>query len=90
MWTARESPSQRILGRPGKGLRPSAPERSGTMPLESDAAYHCPSCFEQNYVAVDPSGGRRQRFVEDCPVCCRPIAFDVGFDAEGDPVVFSA
>jgi hypothetical protein len=59
------------------------------VPLESDAGYACPSCFEQNFVAVDPSGGRRQRFVEDCPVCCRPIDFVVTFDHEGDPIVES-
>jgi hypothetical protein len=60
------------------------------MPLESDAAYTCPRCFETNFIAVDPSGGRRQRFVEDCPVCCNPIAFEVGFGADGEPVVISA
>jgi len=57
------------------------------MALESDAAYTCPSCFEANFVGVDPSGGRRQRFIEDCPVCCRPIDFQVTFDHEGDPIV---
>jgi len=41
-------------------------------------------------VAVDPSGGRRQRFVEDCPVCCNPIEFAVTFDREGDAIVESA
>jgi hypothetical protein len=60
------------------------------MPLESEAAYTCPACFEQNFVGVDPSGGRRQRFVEDCPVCCRAIEFEIGFDAAGDPLVRSA
>jgi len=50
------------------------------MPLEHDVAYTCPVCFEANFVAVDPAGGRRQRFVEDCPVCCRPLAFTVRFD----------
>jgi hypothetical protein len=60
------------------------------MPLEEDAAYTCPACFETSYLAIDPSGGRRQRLVEDCPVCCRPIEFEAGFDAEGDPVVFAA
>ena len=60
------------------------------MPLENDAAYTCPSCFEENYVAVDPGGGRRQRYIEDCPVCCRPIEFVVTIDAEGDPIVESA
>jgi len=57
------------------------------MPLESDAAYTCPSCFEENYVAVDPSGGRRQQFVEDCPVCCRPLVFDIVIDHEGDAIL---
>jgi hypothetical protein len=60
------------------------------MPLESDAAYTCPSCFEQNFVAVDPTGGHRQRFIEDCPVCCRPIQFSLTFDPAGDPVIESA
>lgn len=57
------------------------------MPLETDAPYTCPSCSESNYVGVDPAGGRSQRFVEDCPVCCRPIEFEVVIDAEGDAMV---
>jgi hypothetical protein len=59
------------------------------MPLESDAAYTCPSCFEENYVAVDPSGGRRQQFVEDCPVCCRPLVFVAEVDRDGDATIAS-
>jgi hypothetical protein len=55
--------------------------------LEGSAGYTCPSCFEANFVGVDPSGGRRQRFIEDCPVCCRPIEFEVAIDREGDAVV---
>jgi len=61
-----------------------------TVPLECDAAYTCPRCAETNYVAVDPSGGRRQRFIEDCPVCCNPIDFVVTFDFEGDAIVEQA
>ncbi len=57
------------------------------MPLESDAAYTCPVCFETNYVAVDPSGGRKQTFVEDCPVCCRPLVFVTTIDRDGDAIV---
>jgi hypothetical protein len=60
------------------------------MPLETDAAYACPHCGERNYVGVDPSAGSRQRFVEDCPVCCSPIVFDVRVDADGDGLVESA
>jgi transposase-like protein len=57
------------------------------MPLEADAGYTCPSCNEQNYVAVDPTAGRKQRFVEDCPVCCRPLVFDTEIDRDGDAMV---
>lgn len=57
------------------------------MPLDLDAAYTCPSCFEANYVGVDPSGGRRQQYVEDCPVCCRPLVFTVVVDRDGDAIV---
>ena len=71
------------------GTAPPGRERR-SVPLESDAAYTCPRCSELNYVAVDPSGGRRQKFVEDCPVCCNPIEFAVTFDHEGDAIVESA
>jgi cysteine-rich CPXCG protein len=33
----------------------------------------CPYCAEPLTLAVDESGGRRQAYVEDCVVCCRPI-----------------
>lgn len=57
------------------------------MPLESDVTYACPSCGEENAVGVDPSGGSRQRFVEDCPVCCRPLVFVVTVDRDGDAFI---
>ncbi len=59
------------------------------MPLEADAGYTCPSCNEYNYVAVDPSAGRKQRFTEDCPVCCRPLLFTTTIDQDGDATVES-
>lgn len=60
------------------------------MPLELDAAYTCPYCGEMQYTGVDPTAGAHQRFVEDCQVCCSPIAFVVRVDAEGDAIVESA
>ncbi len=54
------------------------------MPLETDLAYTCPYCGEENYLGVDPGGGTRQRLVEDCPVCCSPIAFGVRLDRSGE------
>lgn len=36
------------------------------------AVLQCPYCWEQIEVEVDCSI-RRQEYVEDCSVCCRPI-----------------
>jgi hypothetical protein len=36
----------------------------------------CPYCWESFALMVDTSQGK-QEFVEDCPVCCRPIDFRV-------------
>ncbi len=49
------------------------------MPEQLDCPY-CGECFE---TAVDCSGGSQQ-YIEDCPVCCRPIEFrlEVGSDGE--------
>lgn len=32
----------------------------------------CPYCGEYQEIEVDPSGGKRQSYTEDCQVCCRP------------------
>ena len=46
--------------------------------------YACAFCGEENEILVDPSGGRRQTFTEDCAVCCRPnlITLAMGDDGE--------
>ena len=57
------------------------------MPLESDVLYACPSCGETNALGIDPTAGRRQTLVEDCPVCCRPLVFTAVVDHEGDALI---
>ena len=42
----------------------------------------CPYCGERFEAVADASGGDAQ-YVEDCPVCCRPIAFRLDTDDEG-------
>lgn len=42
--------------------------------------YSCAFCGEDNDVLVDPSGGRRQTFTEDCTVCCRPNLITLVFE----------
>jgi hypothetical protein len=44
----------------------------------------CPSCGEPITLWVDGDGGSRQRYVEDCAVCCRPMQVTVGLDEEGE------
>ena len=43
----------------------------------------CPYCGEVFATMVDCSTGN-QRYIEDCPVCCQPIEFQVDVDADGE------
>ena len=33
----------------------------------------CPACGESMALEVDTTAGEEQEYVEDCPVCCRPM-----------------
>jgi hypothetical protein len=37
----------------------------------------CPFCGEAGALFIDVSAGRRQQYVEDCWVCCRPMEVTV-------------
>ena len=43
----------------------------------------CPFCGERFEALVDASSGETQ-YIEDCPVCCRPIAIHLRTDSSGD------
>ena len=45
--------------------------------------YPCAYCGEENETFVDPSGGNRQIYTEDCAVCCRPNILRINIDAGG-------
>ena len=51
-------------------------------------SYICPSCGEEIVVDVDLSAGASQRYVEDCPVCCRPNIVHVEVDEDGEARVW--
>ena len=44
----------------------------------------CPYCGETVTIAVDEGGGPKQRYIEDCPVCCRPIEISVEELGDGE------
>jgi len=41
--------------------------------------YQCPCCGEPVEAVLDLSAGD-QHYIEDCPVCCRPLDFSVYTD----------
>jgi hypothetical protein len=52
--------------------------------------YSCAFCGEDNDVRVDPSGGRRQTFTEDCTVCCRPNLITLTIEDDGEVLLEAA
>jgi hypothetical protein len=49
----------------------------------------CPYCGEVFATLVDASEGSH-RYIEDCPVCCRPIEFAAEVDLMGSLVQVTA
>ena len=47
----------------------------------------CPYCGEVNELEIDPSGGRKQSYTEDCQVCCRPWRVQVRIANDGEAEV---
>lgn len=50
--------------------------------MQDEAAYLCEHCGEEIVTPIDLSAGASQRYVEDCPVCCRPHVIHVDIDAD--------
>ena len=54
------------------------------------AGFQCAGCGEWNETAVDSSAGRRQSYVEDCQVCCKPNILSVTWDNALEEFLISA
>lgn len=62
------------------------PEPVGVIPYKAEgvmmnrlsetATVQCPYCWQEWDVTVDCSLAR-QEYVEDCPVCCRPVVLSI-------------
>jgi endogenous inhibitor of DNA gyrase (YacG/DUF329 family) len=52
------------------------------------ARVDCPYCGEPFETVVDSSGGS-QDYIEDCPVCCRPVEIhvEIGLNRELDTLI---
>lgn len=45
---------------------------------------NCPSCGEPVTLVVDVTAGRRQVYIEDCWVCCKPMQVVVTVHSRGE------
>ena len=58
--------------------------RTSHSAMKDEAIYICDACGKEIVVPVDPSAGTRQQYVEDCPVCCRPLVIHLEIDEDGE------
>jgi hypothetical protein len=56
--------------------------------MHDEASYICDFCGEEIVVPIDLAAGHAQSYVEDCPVCCRPMVINVEIDEQGDASVW--
>ena len=54
------------------------------------SGFQCAGCGEWNETTVDDAAGSRQRYVEDCQVCCRANVLQVTYDTDSDEFMIRA
>ena len=54
------------------------------------AGFQCAGCGEWNETVVDESAGKRQQYVEDCQVCCKPNVLSISWDGTNEEFLISA
>jgi hypothetical protein len=54
------------------------------------AGFQCAGCGEWNETTIDESAGRRQSYIEDCQVCCKPNILHVQYDPEEEEYAIRA
>jgi len=52
--------------------------------MNDEATYVCGACGEEIVIPIDLSQGESQRYVEDCPVCCRANVICVEINSDGE------
>ena len=56
---------------------------------QGESSYICDACGEEIVIPLDLSEGSSQKYVEDCPVCCRANIIHVSIDEDGDAQVWA-
>jgi len=78
-----KSPLRSLTARPSAGAASPI-----SLPMES--GFQCAACGEWNTTSVDESAGRRQSYVEDCQVCCKPNVLRVEYDTSSQEFFITA
>ena len=55
----------------------------GDGTADTEATVYCPYCNETVEITIDPGGGPKQEYVEDCEVCCQPWTVSVHYRSDG-------
>jgi 5-enolpyruvylshikimate-3-phosphate synthase len=55
-----------------------------------EAGFQCAGCGEWNVTTVDESAGRKQAYIEDCQVCCKPNSLIVEYDTSSQEFFIAA
>ena len=54
------------------------------------AGFQCAGCGEWNDTIVDRSAGKRQSYVEDCQICCKPNILTLIYDQQATGFIIMA
>jgi hypothetical protein len=55
-----------------------------------NAGFQCAGCGEWNETTIDEFGGRKQTYIEDCQVCCKPNLLHITYDPEMGQFIIAA
>lgn len=55
-----------------------------------ESGFQCAGCGQWNATTIDESAGRRQSYVEDCQVCCKPNVLRIEYDGSAQQLVIAA
>ena len=69
---------------------PSVTLTDVSFPASMESGFQCASCGEWNSTCVDESAGRRQSYVEDCQVCCKPNVLRIEYDTSAHEFFITA
>ena len=63
--------------------------RNGKATMQEEVTYICDACGEEIVIPLDVTEGSNQKYIEDCPVCCRGNVIHVAIDEDGDAQVWA-